>query len=512
MEHELFEETIEKDEVSEIKQYLLQIDKIKLKDYLSWGLIVPDSYLRNDYEIDIQSKNKNYLVLSDGYIDHLDESLILIDVILTNDEIIKLQKVDDIFYLDIPLPITRIKKIYVQDSDELDHLFISIENSESGVVPKKLFGIYLKPKKIDFDKKEYKSLPEQVEIKDYTKEIKTYDKRMGMFSFMKNTNIYYSDENNQISKYSDNYFSIFSSLLETPLVEGTFSGLNFLKNHSEIKEILYSDKQIDKEFMTNFAQNIEDNEIKQLFEKLVRPTGSREIIKEFAKRDSDIYYFIGLIWYFRQRDENNKLDNLKVDVKDLIPTSKAEVSLAILGIYYGYSRLRTYEKFELKDKVFNKIFDTKFNVKFKMDSKLDYIIIETLYQKCFHDKKGYDFEYLDYPKYKYNKKLTFDNKTKRIYSINNKEKYFDVENLKVKKLSILEIFENILVSFSDEIVENKKSRYLVPFVQYNFCEILKVNQSGQKYFSKKDLFQMLESVENKSIINELIELLSIGKN
>jgi len=512
MGHELFEETIEKDEVNKMKQYLLQVNRIKLKDYLNCGLIVPDTYLSDNCEVDIQSRNKNYLVLSDGYIDNLDESLILIDVILTNDEITKLQEVDDIFYLDIPLPITRIKKIYVQDNDELDHLFVSIENSESGVIPKELFGIYLKRKKIDFDKKEYKSLPEQVEIKDYTKEIKTYDKRMGMFSFMKNTNIYYSDENNQISKYSDNYFSIFSSLLETPLVEGTFSGLNFLNKYPEFKDTLYSDKQIDKEFMTNFAQNIEDNEIKQLFEKLVRPTGSRDIIKEFAKRDLDIYYFIGLIWYFRQRDENNKLDNLKVDVKDLIPYNRAEVSLAILGIYYGYSRLRTYENIELKDKVFNKIFDTKFNVKFKMDSKLDYIIIETLYQKCFHDKKGYDFEYLDYPKCKYNKKLTFDNKTKRIYSINNKEKYFDVENLKVKKLSILEIFENILVSFSDEIVENKKSRYLVPFVQYNFCKILKVNQSGQMYFSKKDLFQMLESIENKSIINELIELLSIGKN
>jgi len=511
MENELFEETIEIDKVNKIKQYLLQVNSIKLKDYLNCGLIVPDTYLSEDCEIDIQSRNKNYLVLSEGYIDNLDNSLILIDVILTNDEASNLQQVDDIFYLNVPLPITRIKRIYVQDKDELKFLFVSIENSENGVVPKELFDT-LKRKKIDFEKKDYKLLPEQVEIKDYTIEIKTYDKRMGMFSFMKNTNIYYSDVNNQVSKYSDNYFRIFSSLLEIPLIEDTFHGLDFLNKYPEFKGILYNDKQIDKDFITSFAQNIEDSEIQESFKKLVHPTGSREIIKEFAKRDLDMYYFIGLIWYFRQRDENNKLDNLKVDVKDLIPANKAEVSLAILGIYYGYSRLRTYENIELKDKVFNKIFGIKFNVKFKMDSKLDYIIIETLYQKCFHDKKGYDFDYLDYPKYKSNNKLTLDNKSKRVYDINKKEKYFDVENLKIKKLSILEIFENLLGSYSDEILENKKSRYLIPFVQYNFCEILKVNQSGQKFFSKKDLFNKLEILENKLIINELIELLNIGKN
>ena len=37
--------------------YLLQINRIKLQDYIKCGLIVPDKYLDENKETDIQSKN-----------------------------------------------------------------------------------------------------------------------------------------------------------------------------------------------------------------------------------------------------------------------------------------------------------------------------------------------------------------------------------------------------------------------------------------------------------------------
>ena len=67
-------------------KFLLQIHRIKLQDYIQCGLIVADKYLGDEIEKDIQSINPDYLVLSNGYIDDLDEYQILLELILTADE------------------------------------------------------------------------------------------------------------------------------------------------------------------------------------------------------------------------------------------------------------------------------------------------------------------------------------------------------------------------------------------------------------------------------------------
>lgn len=331
---------------------------------------------------------------------------------------------------------------------------------------------------------------------------------MGMFSFMKNSNLYYSDNTRLYSAYATNYATIFSTLLENPITDKTYNDFDILIKYQNFKELLFSDSQIDKNFILSFSETIEDDEIKALFLEFLKPVGTRELIKEFARKNLDIYYLIGLIYYFKQRDDNNKLENLKTNIADLIPFEKAEISLAVLGIYYGYSRLRSYETIDFQDKYFKKL-GTSFNIKLEMNSKFDYITVETIYQKCFNGGNGYEFKYLEYPKYKSNIKLPTDKEFKTWYKIE-KIKYFDVENVLIKKFTTLEMFGNLLGKFSDEIVENRQSRYLIPFVQYNFCELLKINTNGQKYFKKDELIRELELSNNEKIKNELIYIVSIG--
>lgn len=50
------------------------------------------------------------------------------------------------------------------------------------------------------------------------------------------------------------------------------------------------------------------------------------------------HYLIGLVYYFRQKSANKK-DNIKTDIESLIPYKVAEISFAILGIYFGYKNL-----------------------------------------------------------------------------------------------------------------------------------------------------------------------------
>jgi hypothetical protein len=416
--------------IIEVKMYLLQINRIKLQDYIQRGLIVPDKYLYENKEIDTQSKNPNFLVVSDGYIKELDEYQILLELIFTDEEKKRLQEVDGIYYFDFPLPVTRIKKVYVQSQQIIKHIDVQIQNGENGFLPKNLFSVYLKNKKPIFEQREYKPLQNDISIDDFEEQIRIFDKRMGMFAFMKNSEIYYCDDTNRIANYSKHYFSTLSKLLEKPLDNRILEEFNILKKNKEFKELLYSTAQIDKEFIIKESQKIEDSELKDIFLEMTTPTGTRKALKSLLEKNDIEHYLIGLVYYFRQKDSNKK-DNFKIDIKSLIPYEVAEISLAILGIYFGYTILRSEEKVEIKDKYFKKLFKKdKLNMKFTLENKLDYITIETIYNYCFKDKaKGYEYKYLPYPN---NKKAKSPSNNKN-YVIKI-DIHFDTEYIEIKKI------------------------------------------------------------------------------
>ena len=417
----------------EAKMYLLQINRIKLQDYIQRELIVPDNYLDENKEIDIQSKNENFIVMSDGYIKELDEYQILLELIITDEEKKRLHEVDGVYYFDFPLPITRIKKVYVQNREIKKHIEVQIKNGENGFLPTNLFYVYLKNKKPIFEQREYKPLEDDIDKNDFEEQIRVFDKRMGMFAFMKNTLVYYCDDVNKIANYSQHYFSTLSRLLKEPLDNTRFEELDILKQNKEFKKLLYSNTQIDKEFIENESQKIEDSELKSIFLEMTTPTGTRKALKSLLEKNEIEHYLIGLVYYFRQKDSNKK-DNFKIDIKNLIPYEVAEISLAILGIYFGYTILRSEEKIEIRDKYFKKILNKdKFNMKFTLETKLDYIAIETIYNYCFKNKaKGYEYEYLSYPNKSKPKKLTRN----KNYEVN-REHYFDTEYIEIKKTTSL---------------------------------------------------------------------------
>ena len=319
------------DTIQQNKTYLLQIHRIKLQDYIKCGLIVSDKYLDENREIDTQSKNPNLLVVSDGYLHELDEYQILVELILTKEEIEKSHQIEDICYFDFPLPITRIKKVYAQDKEIIKHITIQIQNGENGFLPKRLFSVYHKNKKPIFEQKKYKALQDDITTDSFEDQIRIFDKRMGMFSFMKNCEIYYCNETNQIANYSNHYLTILSYLLEEPLENKLFKELDILKQNEAFKNLLFSKEQINKEFLYKESEKIEDNELKEIFLQMTGATGTRKALKSLFQKSTRIYYLIGLVYYFRQKDSNKK-DNFKIDMKNLIPYEVAEISLAILGI------------------------------------------------------------------------------------------------------------------------------------------------------------------------------------
>lgn len=413
-------------------KFLLQIHRIKLQDYIQCGLIVADKYLGDEIEKDIQSINPDYLVLSNGYIDDLDEYQILLELILTADEKEKLQKVDDIYYMGFPLPLTRIKKIYVQNENIKNHIIVNIQTSEKGFLSDKLFDVYLNGEENIFIKKSYVDFRLNIENNDYSTQIRLFDKRLGMYCFMKNTNIYYTNDTGVISNYSDNFLAIFKECLDDKLDSSKISSI--LKENEKFRILLYSNKQIDKEFIEEIYNEIQDLEIKEIFSKILEPNNILKTLPLLLEKKACIYYFICLLYYFRQKDSNKK-DNFKIEIKNLIPKNIAETALAILGIYFGYKILRANEKIELHDEVYNQIFGNIFNIKFKLDTKFDYIVLETLYQRSFYKELGRDFEYLEYPQnVENNINFTKEEDFKQNYKYEEIETFFDKVFFRITKI------------------------------------------------------------------------------
>jgi len=475
------------------KKYYLQIHRIKLQDYIARGLIVPDAYLGEDPERDVQSKNKNYLTLASSFIETFDETQLLLEIILTEEEKMSLKSVGEIYFYDKPLPITRIKKIYIKSAKIRDELIVKISNFEIGYIPKELFAIF-KKSLFKYGCK-YQSI-EFMEENNYQEKIRKFDKMMGMFSFMKNSDLYYFEQNQTYSNYSKNYISALSMLNNTlDKQDGTL--FNVLKEDTDFFDFIYSDKSMNEEFINSVIYKTEDAEIKEIFNTLLNdPTGKRRCLERLRDKDG-VYFYICLLYIHKQKDSNKK-DSFKANIVEDIPYEKIEYALAFLGLYYGYSSLRADEEINIQDPYIKKLLDKgRVNIKFKLDSKFDYITIETIYNYVFFDKRGEEFDYLSYPaKKKPPIKLPTDKKFTSWYQIE-KKKVFDIEYLNIKKHSLEEVIDSKMSKYDDEIKFGKQ--YLISFAKKYFAKILSYSKDGkptEPYCNKDELMEELKKSEN----------------
>lgn len=516
MENNLLEtginETTDMIKETTFERYLLQIHRIKLQDYIQCGLISPDIYLGSEIERDTQSLAPQFLVLSEGYIDELDEYQILIEIILTDEEKTSLHLCGDVCYYARPLPITRIKKVYVQDKAIIQHIVATLKTSEKGFLSENLFASYTQKKQCIFNKKSYSSVPPTLQSIDFSDQIRSFDKRMGMFAFMKNTAAYYCNNTASIANYSENYFAILSKILDKKLDDRPYDGLSIISQNPSFKELLYSKEQINESFIETIAQSIEDSEIKELFLKILEPNSTRKILPLLLEKKAELYYYISLVYYFRQKDSNRK-DSFKIDIKNIIPASIAETALAILGIYLGYRNLRSSEQIEIHDKTFLKLLGNSWNMKFKLDSKLDYITIEAVYCHSFNVKNNDDtFDYLSYSHH-LSKAINFpkDKEFSLWYTYTSEDKE-GAQYFKLHKKTAKEIIEHGLELYNEEIALGKD--HLLSYIAKYFKYLISYSKQGkpvEPFCNKNEVISTLKEEHHKIKISELVAFFELDK-
>ena len=500
-------------QAEEVKNYYMQVHMIKLQEYVMRALITPDIYMGRDVEIDIQSKHKDKLLLSHGYIENLDEYQVLIEIILTDEEKARLIKLGDLYFYDLPLPISRIKKIYTQDKAAKTKLLKELKNFEAGYMPDNIIDFFKKRTKIlsTFKKIDYPSCDFNDDIViNQSENIKAFDKMLGMLAFIKNTNIYYSEEQGLFSNYSNNYFAILSKF--NIFIESQETNvLKDIKENKSFFDAIYSDKLIDDDFLLDIVNNSDDSELKDIFKDLIDGHLAKYKALE-ALRDKGIYFYICLLYIHKQKDSNIK-DNFKSNIVDTIPYDKAELALAFLGLYYGYTTLRASEEIGFQDKYFKNILGTRINMKFQLDSKLDLITIESIYKYSFYEKeKGNEFTYLEFPKKKKSIVIPKDQYFKTWYELKSSETYFDVDFVQIIKHNFIALVMNKLEKYKDEIKFGEY--YLASYISKYHKHLIHYSKDGkptEPYCNKVDFIEIIGSEENKPKQNELLEVFKLDK-
>lgn len=488
-------------------KHLLQIHKSKLRNYISKGIICPDIYLNDDVKQDTQSKNRDFLIISDGYIDILNNEQVLLELILTKSEKLLLQPQDAIIYfLDKPLPITRIKAIYCDNHKQL--------SKEIGLAPQ-LFKAFPKGNekfhKYIFDNMEHK-------LNDYTQELSKFDKTMGMFAFMKNSHLYYTDETQNYKTYPNIYFQLCN--FKTNKIELSDWIKKYYTNDLEKRFIhqISSNEMIDKEFLNSILNEINDDEVKEKFNALIiEETISKLEVLKFLEDKDDIYYFIALIFIYGDKNLENR-DNLKDKLSSKIPFEKKEYALAMLGLYYGYTNLEEYEDIKFNNPLYTKIQTDRFSIKLEMNSRVDYVLLEAIYQYSFNQKENLtkfqlDFSYLDELNIRYKdiilpNDLTFTRWYKTV-----KNRYIDVTILEIQQQKFDDLVIERVGKYAPLIEAKHK---LFGFVYDNYRELIQYDINSKKgvlklYF-EKDIF--IETIKDELDIkkqNKLLDYLDLDK-
>lgn len=362
--------------------FYIPINSGSLAHYLSKALILPSKYLPNKPE-DIQNKLEHSILLSKNK--WVKKSDCSIEVVLTTDEEKEtVNLTNNFFQLNIPLPISRIKKIYFLDEKQMEITVWNINNG-AAFIPQHLIALASKTSveiaDDNFVPKETSSNSNGI----IEKKISRFDTALGGFAFMKvggkNFSIVSAD-------FSENYFvtlSTFNKLIEEQTLKAEKEkDLNFSRKYIGLFSTNNSEWS---KWQPYIYKNIELQEVEEIAEKegvkIEKKLGLLNI--DSIDKQSHLYDIAILATYGDRK--NKSIDDLVNSLHNgVISENKVEDITILFGLNTGYTKFRNKYKASNKD----------YNVKFKLDSKLDYYTIESIYQFSFRNNRNNSkFEFID---------------------------------------------------------------------------------------------------------------------
>ena len=351
--------------------YYLPINSASLAHYFACACIKPAKYFDNKPQ-DIQDILPNTLLLSTKLGNKNADCCL--EIVLTDNEVKHLQLCGNDFRLfPIPLPISRVKKIYFKDKRQLEQTLSNI-NLSAAFIPSSLAEV----KKFSTVQFNRDKITDEIIERDYSDKVKLFDRILGALALMKTAREPYMN-------YSESYastLSFFNPRVKEELdrqkhqINEKFFWL-FTRSGKFANAIQYLEKKLTREDVDAIAA-----ECKQKVERYF--TG----LVNFEKLSGITYAFAILQFY----GVSGEAASQKIDI--LISNNFQDLKEGTgegIALYYGYNRGYS---------IFNNSYgvsDTERQVvKFLLDSQLDYYTIESVYQYVFYSNNSvHSYPYID---------------------------------------------------------------------------------------------------------------------
>jgi len=371
----------------------------------SSALISPQySDIQNMFS-DVQSVNPTVLLISNGFIARVEEKSVLLEVVLTEDELFELEVTNGVAVFRRPLPISRIRNILVENERVKKEVLNTSISADGGIIPESLFSFFRK-------KHELFNLPEvKPNVNGESSESRLFDKILGTFSFLANYNILMANRTNVIKTLPDHFLMGAKAINNKyKLVEENERVINFYKilfrmNLEDqpplqwlVRRMLESSNFTDNDVLS-FAEFIVKSskpefltESRDILNSLMKSLERKKAIREIPQLKQSEKFYLYLFAVLRQYGNINTEDKSisRADLPNLLFPAYGEYTFACLGYFYGYKAQRNFEeKINLDDRLFSEIFGTekRLNLKFKLNTTLDLSLIESVYQYSFNSNK-----------------------------------------------------------------------------------------------------------------------------
>lgn len=348
--------------------YYFPINSSSLAHYFGGACIKAAKYFNNKPQ-DIQDRYKEFLLLTEKKGTNATDCCL--ELVLSKEEISDLIDAKNGWYLldTKPLPITRIKKIYFSNKEQLVNTITNIRMS-TAFVPNSLLDV------LTFNENPVVAqIPTDCQSVDQTNKLNQYDRFLGALAMMRLAHEPYMN-------YSPNYFatlSFFNHTIDNYIklndrlsFNNAFQGI-FTNSKGFEKVLPYLEQKIDESALNKIAQ--ENNQVIKK-DKITRIIDVESITDTWT-------YTIAILNAYGVGDESRKMriDGLIQSHFKSLKEGKQEGVALCYGYNRGYSAFtKNYGEVEFK---------------YKLESQLDYYTIESVYQFVFNDEVSSDFSYLD---------------------------------------------------------------------------------------------------------------------
>lgn len=385
----------------------IEVHKSNLLQYFSSGCIYPSKYSSQKAFSDPQAINENGLLISNGFITN-NKDHILIQIDASAIDSISISVKDDFGLYSGIIPVSRIRKIFVQDIETKKKTIDDSLIRDAGIIPETLIevGFPSNLSKISYD--ELSISPKSLESN-----LKQFDKILGLIAGTRNFNLLTYNQTGKYKSISDHSLFAVQAIDETFAREIVDSGslsdyykwliTNSCPNDRPLLNWLFNRVYDNANFTdadTNEFESLcdktnsfpsEEKQVKNIFSALRKSLERKKIMTDILALQSKNSLALYVFSYLRNFGTSQNPELPRVELINSKVTKFSEYAFATLNFFFGYKQLRNSEdRLSISDDTIKKVIKVpiKPTIKFELTTEFDYRIIDSVFNLVFGIKNN----------------------------------------------------------------------------------------------------------------------------